>query len=197
MKNNACAFRCIVVLMMVILQCACTKKMPVVLIQPFTGMNKQLTLNTYNRIKKILPNTFLDKPIPLPSGAYYQARNRYRADTLIKFLSETHGADTVIIGFTNNDISTSKGNIRDWGVMGLGFEPGNASVVSSYRLNDQKLSAQFFKIALHELGHNAGLPHCHNPHCLMRDAEGGNHLDEETGFCSFCASRLRAKGWRI
>jgi archaemetzincin len=52
-------------------------------------------------------------------------------------------------------------------------------------------------LAFHELGHTQGLPHCKNKTCFMRDAEGGNHLGEETGFCQFCAALLKSKGWQI
>jgi archaemetzincin len=81
--------------------------------------------------------------------------------------------------------------------MGLGFEPGNACVISTFRLSKTNFAAQFYKVALHELGHTQGLPHCPNKTCLMRDAEGSNHLDEETGFCPSCKAYLKSKGWLI
>lgn len=70
--------------------------------------------------------------------------------------------------------------------MGLGYCPGKACVASSFRLSPQKRQQQFFKVAIHELGHTQGLAHCAIKTCLMRDAEGGNHLDEETDFCQKC-----------
>jgi archaemetzincin len=33
--------------------------------------------------------------------------------------------------------------------------------------------------------------------CFMRDAEGGNPLNEEKEFCSTCKSFLVKKGWRL
>ena len=61
---------------------------------------------------------------PLPVSAYYKARNRYKADSLLDYLlaSMPAGAD-YIVGLTEKDISTQKDNIPDWGVFGLGFMP--------------------------------------------------------------------------
>ena len=56
---------------------------------------------------------------------------------------------------------------------------------------------QFYKVALHELGHTEGLPHCKNKTCLMRDAEGGNPLNEEKEFCISCKKYLKGKKWNI
>lgn len=95
------------------------------------------------------------------------------------------------------DISTSKGEIKDWGVMGLGYCPGKSCVASSFRLSAQKRQQQFFKVAIHELGHTQGLAHCANKTCLMRDAEGSNYLNEETGFCENCKAVLVKKGWKL
>ena len=60
--------------------------------------------------------------------------------------------NNTIIGLTSKDISVTKGNIADYGVMGLGYRPGNACVASNFRLSKSGES-QFYKIALHELGH--------------------------------------------
>ncbi|HTE00041.1 MAG TPA: hypothetical protein VK668_12185 [Mucilaginibacter sp.] len=148
-------------------------------------------------MKQINSKTILRKSIPLPLTSFSPPKNRYRADSIINYLNHFGSADTVIIGLTNKDISTSKEKILDWGVMGLGFQPGNACVVSTFRLSKTELSGQLYKLALHELGHTQGLPHCKNPACYMRDAEGGNHLDEETGFCQSCKSFLKSKGWLL
>jgi len=177
----------------------CTPSLPpanrIFVLQPFNGLPDNQAKKVYEILKGINPKTILRKAIPLPSTAFYPARNRYRADSLINYLNRFGNADTVIIGLTNMDISTTKRDIADWGVMGLGFEPGNACVISTFRLSKTKLPAQFYKLVLHELGHTQGLPHCTNRTCFMRNAEGGNHLDEETGFCQTCKSFLKSKGW--
>ncbi len=81
--------------------------------------------------------------------------------------------------------------------MGLGYCPGNACVVSTFRLDKDNLSNQFYKVAIHELGHTQGLPHCTAKTCLMRDAEGKNNLDNEFDFCEKCKKLLKAKGWNF
>ncbi len=81
--------------------------------------------------------------------------------------------------------------------MGFGYNPGNACVVSSFRLSKANQQEQFYKVAIHELGHTQGLPHCEEKTCFMRDAEGGNPLNEEKDFCPACKSFLKGKGWRL
>jgi len=129
--------------------------------------------------------------------AYYSARDRYRADSLIRYLGRSATGDTIVIGLTNKDISTTKGNIQDWGIMGLGDNPGRACVVSTFRLSASDRDGQLYKVAVHELGHTMGLQHCKDTTCYMRDAEGENHLDEEKDFCPDCKRHLRDKGWKL
>jgi archaemetzincin len=95
------------------------------------------------------------------------------------------------------DISTTKNGIKDWGIMGLGYRPGKSCVVSDFRMAVKNRNQQFYKVVLHELGHTEGLPHCKTKTCLMRDAEGGNHLDEEKDFCKNCKDFLLNKGWQL
>jgi len=78
--------------------------------------------------------------------------------------------------------------------MGLSFQPGNACIASTFRLDKQNLLDQLFKVAIHELGHTQGLDHCNVKTCYMRDAEGKNTTDQEIGFCDKCKSVLIAKG---
>lgn len=171
------------------------KRSIVICIQPFENFSTKLSDSIFRQIKQINPNTILKKQIPLMELAYYKPRDRYRADSIINFLKKVAGTDTIIIGLTNKDISTNKNNIQDWGVMGLSYCPGKTCVVSTYRLSKINLEQQFYKIAIHELGHTQGLPHCKNKNCYMRDAEGKNPTDEEKDFCSSCKSFLKRKGW--
>jgi archaemetzincin len=166
-----------------------------IVIQPFSDVSPKHVDYVLKRIKKVYANTVLVKPIKLPAQAWYPLRSRYRADSIYAYLSRRADARHVIIGLTSKDISSKKGNIADWGVMGLGYQPGNACVVSVFRLNKKNLLDQFFKICVHELGHTQGLPHCENKTCYMLDAEGGNPTDRETGFCPKCKQILERKGW--
>jgi archaemetzincin len=168
-----------------------------IIIQPFNDLSRSQIEIIYNQLKAINPNIVLRKPIPLPANAFYEVRYRYRADSLIRFLKFLGSADTVVIGMTSKDISTTKGSIEDWGVMGLGYCPGYACVVSTFRLTKKNISEQFYKVAIHELGHTQGLHHCSNKMCYMRDAEGRNPLNEEIDFCSYCKTFLKNKGWLL
>ncbi|MNU14738.1 hypothetical protein D3C71_28550 [compost metagenome] len=168
-----------------------------IMIQPLGDFAPELSRSMLHQVRQINTKTYLCKPLPMPAQAYYQPRNRYRADSIIHTLSHKSGADTVWIALTHKDISVTKGAVADWGVMGLGFRPGNACVASTFRVNKDKVKDQFFKIAIHELGHTQGLPHCPVPTCYMRDAEGGNPTDAETGFCPSCKDFLIRKGWQL
>ena len=166
-------------------------------IQPFKDLPDSCVNYVVKRLKTIYPNITLKTAIPISKQAYYKPRNRYRADSLIRILGRTTPAGEVTIGITSKDISDTKDQYPDWGVMGLGFCPGNACVVSTYRLSKKNLLDQLFKVAIHELGHTQGLPHCPVKYCFMQDAEGKNSTDSETDFCPKCKALLRSKGWKI
>jgi archaemetzincin len=166
-----------------------------IVIQPFAGMPNAEVQYVFGRLSQIYPAVRLAPPIDLPRAAWYPARNRYRADSIIQYLARREKPGVITLGLTGSDVSVTKDSIADWGVMGLGFVPGSASVASDFRLAPKDRRVQLFKIALHELGHNEGLGHCLFPTCYMRDAEGHNFTDEETGFCPKCRSYLERKGW--
>lgn len=168
-----------------------------IIVQPFDDFNPSFTKSIVKEIKLLHSSVILKQPVAFPQEAYYAPRKRYRAEVLIRHLSSFGNADTVVIGLTNKDISTTKGDVYDWGILGLGYCPGSACVVSTFRLSKTNLSKQFYKVSVHELGHTHGLPHCIEQTCFMRDAEGGNPLDEETGFCSSCKSFLEIRGWKF
>jgi archaemetzincin len=145
----------------------------------------------YNAKAIILP------PQPLPAFAFYEPRQRYKADSLLKFQAGIlpRGCETVV-GLTLKDISTTLPGKQDWGIFGLGYQPGNACVISVCRLKSityQQYQERFIKVLLHELGHNRGLPHCtYNEHCLMNDAKGTMaQVDKERKWlCSNCRKIL-------
>jgi archaemetzincin len=168
-----------------------------ILIQPFEDIKPKQLSEISENIRKVYPNIKVLKPIKFPENSYYQPRNRYRADSIIQFLKFRTPKNSVTIGLTNKDISATKGKIADFGIMGLGYRPGSACVASSFRLNSKNRNEQFYKIAIHELGHTQGLKHCPEKTCFMRDAEGENHTDEETDFCKNCKKVLQQKHWKI
>ncbi|MEO6251760.1 MAG: matrixin family metalloprotease [Ferruginibacter sp.] len=166
-------------------------------IQPFNGISDVQVQYVFKEIKKVYPYIEIQKAIALPQLAWYAPRNRYRADSLIHFLSRQTIKGHVTIGLTNKDISTTKNTIVDFGIMGLGFRPGNACVASSFRLSKTETNMQLFKLAIHELGHTQGLAHCPVSTCFMRDAEGRNPTNEEKEFCKKCKTYLIRKGWKL
>jgi archaemetzincin len=142
--------------------------------------------------------------VALPAAAYTKARRRWRAEKLLSFLSTAMPADgTRILGLTGADISTTKGRFDDWGVLGLGEEPGVATVISSFRCRKKARDAahareRLAKVAVHEIGHSLGLDHCPTPGCLMHDAEGKVvTIDDEVDLCARCRARLAAAGYQI
>lgn len=166
-------------------------------IQPFNDIPQVEVDHVEKELRKIYPLVILNKRVQLPDNALNELKYRYRADSLLHFLDSMGKPGEVIIGLTARDISTTNGNIRDWGVLGLGSCPGRSCVASSFRMLHANRVEQLFKVAIHELGHTEGLPHCPNKTCFMRDAEGGNPTDEEKDFCPKCKKYLKDRGWQL
>lgn len=166
-------------------------------IQPFADIDTQYIHQVQQALSTIYKHVELKKPIPLPASAFYAPRHRYRADSLIRYLKSITPENHICIGITNKDISHTKDKINDYGIMGLGYLSGASCVVSTFRLPKAKVIQHLIKLSEHELGHTQGLPHCADTHCLMRDANGKNHFDEQKGFCNNCKAHLINKGWVI
>lgn len=202
MRNSK--FYSLILLCMLILSCSEKKTLAqteapamTILVQPFRDISAKEVAIAAEGIRKIYPNIKVLDPINFPENAYYKERNRYRADSTIKFLNTRTQQGFITIGLTSKDISVTKGKIKDYGVMGLGYRPGKACIASKFRLNKKNADEQFFKVAIHELGHTQGLKHCPEKTCFMRDAEGGNPTDEETDFCASCKAFLIDKNWKF
>ncbi|WPO92179.1 Zn-dependent protease [Chryseobacterium sp. HR92] len=168
-----------------------------ILIQPFKDIKQETVAKVAEGIEKVYPNVKVQNAIDFPENTYYKGRNRYRADSIIKFLNKETKEGFVTIGLTSKDISATRGKIKDFGIMGLGYRPGKACVASNFRLSKENRDEQFYKIAIHELGHTQGLPHCPEKMCFMRDAEGKNPTNEETDFCKKCKTFLINKNWKF
>lgn len=174
-----------------------------IVIQPFEGLTRSTAQLIAEQLKEIYSGeVVVNNTIPLPNIALNYNRTRYRADSLIRYLGTLAKGNQLIIGLTNKDISTTKGKDADWGVMGLGFSPGKSCIASTFRLKGENRLEKLFKVAIHELGHTQGLArtktkHCPEKNCLMRDAEGKDHLNELKVFCSKCKPVLINGGWEL
>lgn len=182
----------------------------VVGIQSYKGFSKAKTdiiattiANYYNVKTLVLPI----KELPKVAYTNYKAP-RYRADSLIKIQHRnfTNQIDFVL-GLTDKDICITKyeedGSVKkpvnkytDFGIMGLAYRPGKSCVVSSYRLkhkNEKTHFSRLKKVAIHEFGHNLGLPHCPNKKCVMTDAvESISTIDNTNlGLCELCKSKIK------
>jgi len=159
---------------------------------------KQALVQFYKLQVKLLPRA------DLPARAFYKPRRRYRAEKLLTFLENRLPADGYrILGLTSVDISTTKGKYRDWGILGLATLDGTACVISSHRCHMRSKGVRHArirlgKVAVHEIGHTLGLPHCPVRGCLMEDARGKvATCDREYDICSACRARLRKVGRAI
>ena len=135
----------------------------------------------------------------LPGSAYYRPRQRYRAEKLLDWLDANAAAGfTKVIGVTTADISTTKGEVFDWGIFGLGQLGRRPCVISAFRLGRDvprgKMLLRMERVAAHEIGHTFGLDHCATTGCLMNDAEGKvSTVDNGTGqLCENCRPRVPA-----
>ena len=164
-------------------------------------------------IAKTISDFYQIKTVVLPSKEMYKEAftevksPRYRADKMIR-LQKENKVDTLdyILGLTTKDISITKkdkwGKVKeptykyaDWGIMGLAYCPGNSCIVSTFRIqhsNQKKHFTRFKKVAVHEFGHNLGLPHCPDKTCVMTDAvESVQTIDNaKLALCGKCKAQL-------
>lgn len=170
-----------------------------IVLQPFEGLDCFIIDSLASRLSKVVPELKVNKSIPLPQSAYYAERNRYKADSITRYLWKLSTAETIVMGVTDKDISVANGKNKDWGIIGYATSvPSHACVISTYRLSRENLIEQLYKGIIHELGHAEGLYHCsRSDSCLMRSFEGKNMTNQLTSFCHFCKFHLTERGWKL
>jgi archaemetzincin len=145
---------------------------------------------------------------PLPQAAWYPPRRRWRAEKILEYLTSLQPAEGgFMLGLTAADISTTKGKVTDWGVLGLGNlgdgVGGTTAVISTFRCHKKAKSElharqRLAKTAAHEIGHTLGLEHCPTVGCLMEDAQGQvTTSDREHDLCARCRGFLRDRGRKL
>lgn len=121
------------------------------------------------------------------------ARTRYRADKIVNYLQKDANEHNIYIGLTHKDISLPYKQHADWGVQGLSLIPGDACVVSTFRVKNRK---QLWKTVLHEYIHTRyDYSHCpkRDPKCIMEDANGKPDFANKWDLCAYCKSQTLAK----
>lgn len=155
-------------------------------IQPYKPLNRRQADTIAAVIAKVYGfRVHVLKALPIPAQTLVNEKSpRYRAEKILKIQREQiPDSLDYILGMTSYDISTTKrdddGNVKtpaakysDWGILGLGYRPGQSCVVSTFRIkgDDKKFMERLKKICVHEIGHNLGLDHCKTDGCVMTDA---------------------------
>ena len=132
----------------------------------------------------------------LPTEAFYKPRKRWRAEKLLEALDANPPAGVwKVMGVTEAEISTTKGDIVDWGIAGLGNIGGRSCVVSSFIYQKHSKSKKVLlrrlgDLAVHEFGHTLGFPHCEAKGCVMADAKGKAIKSADASSGQYCAQCL-------
>lgn len=168
----------------------------VVYIQPLGEVDPEYISVVMEAVEKFYRFRSVLRPVVEPTDDLLAAsKTRYDAGKILeKFNSKDH-----VLVLTEKHFATRKDNIPEWGIFGLGYLPGKVCTVSTYRFSKgvsrEKVLERLKKIALHELGHNLGLPHCENdPYCLMNDAGGTiKTVDQcKVWLCDKCKQNIHA-----
>jgi archaemetzincin len=170
-------------------------KSPVIVVVPLGNPGKHLIDETV----RVLSDRFrfevrIASPREMPQDAWYAPRKRWRAERILRALDAADLGDDVwrVAAITDQPISTTKGDVKDWGIAGLGSLDGRSCVFSAYLYRSlEKVGGGAHRhaienLALHEVGHTLGLPHCPLDRCIMADAKGSALRSATLSINEFC-----------
>ena len=141
----------------------------------------------------------VDPQRELPKAAWYAPRKRWRAEKILDAIdADPPEGAWKVLAITEAEISTTKDEYVDWGIVGLGNVGGLTSITSTrifkkHSKTNADLMRRVSDSAIHELGHTLGLDHCESTGCVMRDAKGKaiTSADTSTGkYCDLCHERV-------
>lgn len=173
------------------------KSPKVIYIQPLGNVDTAVishvkkSVEDFYGFRCIIKNT-----VPLSKDILADSKKRYEANRIIKKFNSVQN----ILIITEKDIvyHDKVRNVKEWGILGLGYRPGTTCVISTFRMkrnvSKQKFEDRLQKVSIHEVGHNLGIDHCtKNPVCIMNDARGSiKQIDKERIFiCDFCRKSIR------
>lgn len=170
-----------------------------VVIQPFGKFPEYLAESLHEQIKEINPNAILEKKIVLPSTAYSNTFDGYRADLLLDVLRKTRdGKKYIVLGVTDQDLTRLREDGLEQPTMGLAAISGHVCVVSTYQLSKNFVDDQLYRLSMHEVGHTEGLGHCGKyRNCYMYRGLRRTNLWGTFDFCPSCKLHMVMKGWEM
>ena len=131
-----------------------------------------------------------------PRAAYHSERDQYHSTELLQTLVHANGSGSIFLGITEVDLFIP---ILTF-VFGEAQLGGSVAVISYHRLqqefyglpfDDRLLHERIVKEAIHEVGHVAGLTHCHDYDCVMAASHAVEWLDlKGATLCNDCRAML-------
>jgi archaemetzincin len=164
----------------------------VVKLIPINGFSQSITEYTKQEIEKYYNiKVVIGQNYTLKQSWYIKERSRYIADSILNNLIYLSRNNIFIVGLTDMDICTESNGNKAWGIFGLSYLDGNASVISNHRL---KYNYSFINTVLHELGHMFSLDHCPNKKCIMHEWDASiKDWSENDYMCDKCKSLIKIK----
>ncbi len=181
----------------VLMACLSCSRPKVVYIQPL-GHVEMADINLVkSTVEKFYHYKCIVKPaVNLTDDILADSKTRYEAN---RILSKYNSSENLLI-LTEQDVAVvnPERHSNEWGIFGLGYQPGTTCVVSTFRLrqnaSDQLFRERLTKVCLHEIGHNLGLEHCTSgdKRRLMQDAKGTIKVVDEARLflCAQCRRQL-------